>query len=132
MKIAIACSVLFIFFFCSCSNDDKNESTTKIVIDFVWDLNHLARSPEIYLENVPEEVDRLTIYFYDVSANNYSHGGGSIPYDGSGIIPVNSFKDFKGLTNMFGIPKIKVTVDAFNKNGQLIGKGAVIKEPPSQ
>ena len=132
MKIAIAVSILFMFFCYGCSKDDKTEGTTKIDIDFVWDLNHLARSPEIHMENVPEGIDRLTIYFYDVTANNYSHGGGSLPYDGSGIIPVNAFKDFKGLTNMFGIPKIKVTVEAFNKNGQLVGKGAITKEPPNQ
>ena len=130
MKIVITVSILCLFFLCGCSKDDNADGLAKISIDFVWDLNHLARSPEIHLENVPKGVDRLTIYFYDVSANDYSHGGGSMHYDGSGSIQSGAFKDFKGLTNMFGIPKIKVTVDAFNKDGQLVGKGATTKIPP--
>ena len=132
MKIGITVSILCLFLLCGCSKSDTDENIAKIDIDFIWDLNHLARSPEIHLENVPEGVDRLTIYFYDVSANDYSHGGGSILYDGSGIIQTGAFKDFKGLTNMFGIPKIKVVAEAFNMNGQLVGKGTITKKPPEQ
>ena len=132
MKTVITVSILCLFFLCSCSKADNDDGLAKISIDFVWDLRHLTRSPEIHLENVPEGVDRLTIYFYDVSANDYSHGGGSMHHDGSGIIQPGAFKDFKGLTTMFGIPKIKLTVEAFNKNGRLAGKGAITKKPPDQ
>ena len=59
MKIAIAVSILFFYY--GCSKEDTAESTAKIDIDFVWDLEHLARSLEIHRENVPQEVDRLTI-----------------------------------------------------------------------
>lgn len=108
------------------------DGLAKISVDYAWDLDHLARSPEIHLENVPEGVDRLTIYFYDVTANDYSHGGGSIHYDGSGVIKPGAFKDFKGMSNMFGTPKIMVTAEAFNKDGQLVGRGAITKKPPEQ
>jgi hypothetical protein len=124
-------AILFMFFFCGCSNDDMPDGATTINVDYIWDLDRLSVSPEIHLANVPEGVDRLTIYFYDVTANNYSHGGGSLSYDGSGIIPAGAFTDFKGMTNMFGTPTIKVTVDAFNKDGQLIGRGAIAKAPPN-
>ncbi len=132
MKIITVAAVLFLVFFCGCANDDMPEGATKIDVDYVWDLNRLAVSPKIHLANVPEGVDRVTIYFYDITANNYSHGGGSLSYDGTGIIPVGAFKDFKGMTNMFGVPKIKVTVEAFNKDGQLIGKGEIAKDPPEK
>ncbi len=132
MKIAIAVSILCLFFFCGCSKDYTAEGIAKIDIDFVWDLKHLQRSPEVHLENVPEGVDRLRILFFDDTASDYEHGGGSLPYDGSGIIHAGAFKDFKGLTNLWGIPRIKVTVEAFNKNGELVGKGRITKKPPDQ
>ena len=130
MKIAIAVCVLCLVCFHGCAQDEAAEGLTKIDIDFVWDLEHIARSPEVHLGNVPEGTDRLTIYFFDVTANDYSHGGGDLPYDGSGIIPAGAFKHFRGLNNMFGIPKIKATVEAFDRNGQLVGRGSIVKKPP--
>ena len=129
MKIAVAVSILCLFFFCGCS---KDEGIAEIDIDFVWDTEHLNRSPEVHLKNVPEGVDRLKIYFYDDTASGHEHGGGILPYDGSGIIQAGAFKEFKGLTNLWGIPKIRATVKAFDKNGQLVGKGTITKNPPDQ
>ncbi len=132
MKIAIIVSILCVCVTCGCSKDNTAEDIAKIDIDFVWDLKHLHRSPEVHLENIPEGVDSLRILFFDDTASDYEHGGGSLPYDGSRIIPAGAFTDFKGLTNLWGIPKIKVTVEAFNKQGELVGKGKITKKPPNQ
>lgn len=131
MKIVLSVFILFLFNFCSCSKDDMVEDTTKIGVDFVWDLKHPERSPEIHLENVPVGVDHLQVQFFDAT-NKFEHGGGSLLYDGSGTIPAGACKEFKGLDTLLGFPKFRVTVAVFNKNGELVGKGKITKSPPDQ
>ncbi|MBC2711373.1 MAG: hypothetical protein HGJ94_10370 [Desulfosarcina sp.] len=62
MKIVAAISILCLIFFYGCSKDDTAEGTAKIGIDFVWDLGHLKRSPEVHLENVPAGVDSRRLH----------------------------------------------------------------------
>ena len=132
MRIGIAGAILCLFLFYGCSKDNAAEGVTTIGVDFVWDLKHLKRSPEVHLDNVPDGVEHIEVLFFDATASDFEHGGGSLSYDGSGIIPAGAFNDFKGLTNLWGIPKFKVTVAAFDKSGRLVGKGTITKKPPDQ
>jgi hypothetical protein len=52
------------------------------------------------------------------------------PTIGSGIIQAGAVKEFKGLSSLYGFPKIRVTVTAFLENGQVVGKGSITKKPP--
>lgn len=131
MKIAAVAFMYLLLFLSACSQDTGVAGPAKINVDFVWDLKHPERSPEIHLENNPVGVDRLEIEFFDAT-NEWEHGGGSIAYDGSGIIRAGALPQFKGLSSTWGFPKFRVTVEAFNKNGQLVGRGTITKSPPSQ
>lgn len=130
MKTVTALWIIFLLLLCSCSVDNtEKKSIVKINVDFVWDLKHLQRSPEVHLGNTPKGTDRLRIEFFDAT-NEWEHGGGNILFDGSGTIQAGALEGFKGLSSMWGIPKIELRVAALNKNGQVIGKGQIIKSPP--
>jgi hypothetical protein len=120
-----------LFFAWSCAEDVSVESIAHIEVDFVWDLEDPKHSPEIHLQNVPEQTDRLQILFFDAT-NQWEHGGGTLPYDGSTVITAGAVEGFKGLSSMWGFPKFKVVVEAFDKNGSSIGKGGIVKSPPRQ
>ncbi len=129
--IGIASIVLtVILFLCGgCSGNGPGNDIERIRVDFIWELGHSHRSPEIHLHSVPSGTERLDIQFYDAT-NEWEHGGGSILYDGSETIPSGALKDFKGLSSVWGRPKIRLTVSAFNSKNGLIGKGTVTQKPP--
>ena len=64
------------------------------------------------------------------ATNNWEHGGGTLPYKGKDIIHQGAVKDFKGISSVWGFPKFNVTINAFDINGKLIGKGGITKKPP--
>ncbi len=140
MKIAIAISILCWILLWSCLDDDKAkeetaESITEIGIDFVWNIADLNRSPEVHLKNVPEGVDRIEINFFCdlLHEPHIERGGGSLPYDGSGIIPAGKINPFSTPMSFMGtILKMRAIVKAFDKDGQLVGNGTITKKPPNQ
>ena len=135
MKNTIAISVLCLILFCGCSKDDTDEGIADIGIDFVWDLEHLNRSPEIHLKDVPKGADHLKINFFcDMMHDPHrERGGGTLPYDGSGIIPAGTFDSFSIPKSLMGIMlETSATVKAFDKDGQLVGKGTITKKPPNK
>ena len=86
MKIAIAVSIFCLLCVHGSSEDETTEGVTKVNIDFVWDFKDLKRSPEVHLDNVPDGAESLRTLFFDDTASDYEHGGGILPYDGSGTI----------------------------------------------
>ena len=136
MKFAVAISILGLIFFYGCAKDDTGEDIAEIGIDFVWDPEHIDRSPEVHLKNVPEGVDHIEINYYcdEMHDPHRERGGGSLPYDDSGIIPAGAFNSFSApRSNMMGILlKIRASVKAFSKDGQLVGKGTITKKPPNR
>ncbi|WP_319407660.1 hypothetical protein [uncultured Desulfosarcina sp.] len=128
MKTITFFGIVFLLFLYSCS-EDSGHNIAKIEVDFVWELEDPQRSPEIHLSNIPNETNFLDFQFFDAT-NEWEHGGGSVLYNGSSIIPAGTLSEFKGVSSTWGIPKIRLIVKAFNKNNQLIGKGAITKRPP--
>jgi len=131
MKTASVICILFLTFLGGCSKEDTDNSVGKIGVDFLFDLKDPKNSPEIHLNYVPPGTARLDVFFFD-DTNKWEHGGGSLPYNGSASIPVGAVKGFKGMDSGYGFMKMKVTIKAYNKNGQLIGKGVISKSPPDQ
>lgn len=129
MKATTTLCAIFLLTLCSCFENSGRESIGKITVDFVWDLKHPQRSPEIHFANIPKGTDRFLIEFIDAT-NEWEHGGESIQNDGTGIIRAGVLKEFKGLSSTWGTPKIRLSVAAFDKGGHLIGKGEIVKRPP--
>ena len=125
--------VFFILFFFICGGctegPNAEDFVDKIDTDFVWDLNNPNRSPEIHLSKIPNETNRIDLHFFDAT-NEWEHGGGSVIYDGSSIIPAGALNGFKGISSSWGVPKIRLVVEAFDEESRLIGKGVITKTPP--
>lgn len=64
IKIAVAITILCMMFLCGCPKEDTGEAIVEIGIDFEWDLEHLNRSPEVRLQNLPQGVDHIMINFF--------------------------------------------------------------------
>jgi hypothetical protein len=131
VKTAPVLFLLPLFFLYGCTEDVSHKGIARIGVDFVWDLEEPGLSPEIHLKNVPKKTARLKILFFDAT-NNWEHGGGAMPYDGSPIIPAGAVNGFKGLSSMWGFPKFEVTVEALDKDGNSIGKGNIVKRGYAQ
>lgn len=130
MKAQLIFLIFILLILCGCSKDTAVNDPAILDVDFIWDLKHPERSPEIHLKNIPQETARLDIAFFDAS-NEWEHGGGSIAYVGSGSIAAGALKGFKGLSSTWGIPKIRLSVDAFDSNSRLVAKGVITKSPPN-
>ena len=131
MKIVSALFVCCLIIHGGCSKENTDKYTVhEIDVDFVWDLNNLQRSPEIHLKNIPSDTSRLDFQFFDAT-NEWEHGGGSVHYDGSSVIPAGAFNRFKGASSTWGVPKVRLIVEAFNKSDKLVGKGSITKSPPA-
>ena len=66
----------------------------KMEVTFSWDgIEACAHeSPEIRVAAIPEGAVKLNISLKDISLPARNHGGGSVPHDGSGVIPAGSLK----------------------------------------
>lgn len=130
MKLLSAFFVCCLIIHGGCSGEGTVKDTVnEIDVDFVWDLRNLHRSPEIHLNKIPNDTSRLDFQFFDAT-NEWEHGGGSVRYDGSSIIPAGELDGFKGVSSTWGVPKVRLIVEAYNSSNRLIGKGTVTKSPP--
>ena len=135
LRIAAAISIFCLIFLCGCPKDDTAKGIAEIGIDFDWDLENLNRSPEVRLQNVPQEADHLAINFFCDTMHDphRDRGGGNLPYDGSGFIPAGTFDNFSVPKGLMGIVlETRATVKAFYKGGRLVGKGTITSIPPNQ
>jgi len=129
---AIALSILII---CSCKNENQN--VAEIGVDFDWQLidNGSQKNPEIRLSGVPEEATRFFVGLVDLNNNGFDHGGGFVDNDGSGVIARGATKGtYNGPNPPFPnmIHNYEITVEAYDKEGTVIGIGRTAKKfPPS-
>ena len=75
MKIRIA-AFIFSTIILGCSEDYSN--LPQMSVDFIWLTDQICfdkRSPEITLENVPDDTKLFKIKMVDID-NRYGHGGG--------------------------------------------------------
>lgn len=64
----------------------------EMTVDFSWEGIEACghASPEIRVSNVPEGTQTLQVELQDVTLPEWSHGGGRVAYDGSGVIPAGA------------------------------------------
>jgi hypothetical protein len=132
MKIGIKALIISFVIF-GCSEDYSN--LPQISVDFVWLKDQICfdkRSPEITLENVPDNTKLFKIKMKDID-NNYGHGGGTFEYDGSNIIPVGALKNYEGPCPLNPwTPRFEMRVKAIDENGDVIGFGIKTRKYPPE
>ena len=132
MKIGIA-ALIVIFVMTGCSEDYSN--LPQMSVDFSWLKDQSCfdeRSPEITLENVPDNTKSFKVKMKDID-NNYGHCGGTFEYDGSNLIPVGALKNYEGPCPFHTMnPRYEIRVKAIDENGKVIAYGKKFKKYPPE
>jgi hypothetical protein len=128
-------AILFIVLgiFClSCSKEDADSSVPRLEIDFTWPNAEECfdkRSPEIRIKEVPEGTRAFAVSLYDVS-NRREHGGGTVNFEGKGLIAEGSVKgNYEGPCppGRGASPDYEMTVKAIDEWGKVLGIGKMVK-----
>jgi phosphatidylethanolamine-binding protein (PEBP) family uncharacterized protein len=114
-----------------CSKDYSD--LPQISVDFKWpEGNTYETSPELRLQNVPDNTKSFKIKMYDLD-NSYNHGGGTVGNDGSNVIVEGALKNYEGPYPPGSMrPRYEISVKALDENGKVIAFGKKIRKFPPE
>jgi phosphatidylethanolamine-binding protein (PEBP) family uncharacterized protein len=132
IKIRVSALIIFLVIL-GCSEDYSN--LPQISVDFKWLTDQICfdkRSPEITLENVPDNTRLFKVKMVDID-NRYGHGGGTFEHDGSNLIPVGALKNYEGPCPPSTMnPRYEIRVKAIDEGGNVIAFGKKFKKYPPE
>jgi hypothetical protein len=102
----------------------------KLQVDYNWTKANICSgfSPEIKVLGIPPTTKQLKVTVTDLNFLTYNHGGGTVKYEGSNIIPAGALKEYRGpcppsdTTHQYSIE-----VDAIDASGVIRGSGEKTK-----
>lgn len=97
-----------------------------LTVSFKFDSsNKCSRvSPEIRIGNIPDGTVAFRVKLKDRNKPTWNHGGGTVPHDGSGIIPKGALKDgYNGPCPPSGSHTYVFTVKAVDANDDVLAEG---------
>ena len=109
-----------------CASAPVSPNAVELGVDFAWQPSDRCsgRSPEIRVTNIPAATKTLSVKLKDRDVPNWNHGGGNVPYDGSGVIPAGALKNgYNGPCPPSGSHRYEFTVQAFDAAGTVVGTG---------
>ena len=115
------CFVLLIF---SC--EKISPDVVDIELDYLWGTQPVEnlKNPEIRLTGVPENTKNLEVDLIDLDLPPANHGEEEkIAYNGSGLIPYGSLKNYIGPSPPPRGHLYEFTIKALDENGVVIGIG---------
>jgi len=80
-------------------------------------------SPEIRVEDIPPSTKQLKVTLTDLDMISYNHGGGTVTYGGSSLIPEGALKSYKGPCPPSGGHQYQIKVKAIDTSGMMVGSG---------
>jgi len=86
-------------------------------------------SPQFEVSDVPEQTTKLKFSLKDLDAPGFSHGGGTVSYDGEATISANAFT-YKGPCPPNGKHEYQWTMTALDSYGDKLGKAKAIRYFP--
>ena len=124
--IIVAFSCLVLLMACAKIAPDAVE----LQVDYNWTKANVCSgfSPEIKVLGIPPTTKQLKVTLTDLNFATYNHGGGTVEYGGSNIIPAGALKDYRGpcppsdTTHQYSI-----RVDAIDASGVIRGFGEKTK-----
>jgi phosphatidylethanolamine-binding protein (PEBP) family uncharacterized protein len=123
--------LIILSFLLGCSEDYSN--LPQISVDFKWpEANTYETSPEIRLQNVPDNTKSFKIKMYDLD-NRYNHGGGTCANNVSNLIAEGTLKNYEGPYPPGNMrPRYEISVKALDENGDIIAFGKKIRRFPPE
>ncbi len=120
---------------CSACLGPKNAAVVQDMgVKFEWAGSGCALSspnPELRLSNVPQGTAFLKVTMTDLDVPTFNHGGGTVAYDGSGVVPAGALKAYSGPCPPSGSHTYEFRVVALDAQKEFIlGKGTAAKRYP--
>jgi phosphatidylethanolamine-binding protein (PEBP) family uncharacterized protein len=109
-----------------CATTRVSPDAVDLTVDFDWQPSDRCsrRSPEIRVSNIPAATKTLYVKLKDRDVPNWNHGGGTVAYDGSGVIPAGALKNsYNGPCPPSGSHRYEFTVQAIDAAGVVVGIG---------
>ncbi len=116
-----------------CVSAKISPNAVDLIVKFTWkNTAKCSRiSPKINVSNIPKGTKTLKVILKDFQAPDWNHGGGTVPYTGSGIIKPGALKaGYNGPCPPSGSHNYEFTVHAIDKDGVIIGVGKAVKKFP--
>ena len=128
--------VLLAVMVCGCSSETVSPDAVMLDVVFEWTEKDRGstHNPEIRVSGIPEGTTRFYIELIDLNNPGFSHGGGFIDYDGSGIIRRGSIEGQYGGPNPPPpiVHSYEITVKAMDTQGTIVGVGKRVNRFPPE
>jgi phosphatidylethanolamine-binding protein (PEBP) family uncharacterized protein len=113
----------------ACNMPKTAPDAVKLQVDYDWTKANVCTgfSPEIKVSGIPPTTKQLKVSVTDLNYLTYDHGGGTVKYEGSNIIPAGALKDFVGPCPPSDPHQYSIRVDAIDASGVIIGFGEKTK-----
>jgi hypothetical protein len=115
---------------CSCSltrnGGNPTQDQISMQVEFTWTTDDECSevSPEIKVTGIPGTTKTLKVSLTDLDSPDFPHGGGSVRYDGSNIIPAGALNEYFGPCPPFDDQhNYSINVDAIDESGAIVGSG---------
>ena len=99
-KVFFVLPALMLLLVAGCLGPKRAEHFQPMEVSFEWRGNagsyDSSPNPEIHVRNVPAGTAFLDVYVKDLQRPGTFHGGGTVAYDGSGVIAVGALNNYRG------------------------------------
>jgi len=115
-----------IFALSGCVGAKVSPNAVTLGVNFTFEKEHKCSSisPEITVTNIPAATKKLKVSLRDNDVPTWDHGGGTVAYDGSGVIPAGALKGgYNGPCPPGGSHNYVFTVQAMDAEGVIVGSG---------
>lgn len=130
--VLIVCLVFFGFLF-GCVSAKISPNAVDLKVKFSWKKTKKCSnySPKILVSNIPKGTKSFNVKLKDFDAPDWNHGGGTVPFKGSGIIKAGALKSgYNGPCPPSGSHRYQFTVHVIDKDGVIIGIGKAVRKFP--
>ncbi|MCP3956158.1 MAG: phospholipid-binding protein [Desulfobacterales bacterium] len=130
--VLFVCLVAFGFLF-GCVSAKVSPNAVDLKVKFSWNKKSKCSniSPKIYVSNIPKGTKSLKVRLDDFNAPSWNHGGGTVPYKGSGVIKAGALTNgYNGPCPPSGSHSYQFKVHAIDKDGVIIGIGKAVRKFP--
>ncbi|MBC2737194.1 MAG: phospholipid-binding protein [Desulfobacteraceae bacterium] len=126
----VAGAALLLF---GCATAQVSPDAVELSVDFAWQASDRcsSQSPVIRVKNIPAATKTLQIKLKDRDVPTWNHGGGTVAYDGSDVIPAGALQDgYNGPCPPSGSHRYQFTVKAIDAAGVIVGTGQQTRNFP--
>jgi len=116
-----------------CASAQISPDAVELSVDFAWQASDRcsSQSPAIRVQNIPAATKTLQVKLKDRDVPNWNHGGGTVAYDGSGLIPAGALKNgYNGPCPPSGSHRYQFMVKAIDAAGVIVGTGQQTRNFP--